>query len=172
VEAKLLQTAASLRTRFVLVFFAETLESLVAFLGYSRARDAKVSTKIIRSMRVFRGQWALTVVDFRLHVVGASADSMADVSRLYSMALNFGRPFFFVQVLYPTGLSVIAMAALVWIGPRLVLVVGGANVLLAPVATSRCCMHLGRWLCCVHLRYYRGRYRVAWALSSIPLFRG
>jgi uncharacterized membrane protein len=51
-----------------------------------------------------------------------------------SMALNFGRPFFFVQVLYPTGLSVIAMAALVWIGPRLVLVVGGANVLLAPVA--------------------------------------
>jgi uncharacterized membrane protein len=51
-----------------------------------------------------------------------------------SMALNFGRPFFFVQVLYPTGLSVIAMAALVWIGPRLVLVVGGAIVLLAPVA--------------------------------------
>ena len=51
-----------------------------------------------------------------------------------SMALNFGRPFFFVQVLYATGLSMIAMAALVWIGPRLVLVVGGAIVLLAPVA--------------------------------------
>jgi len=50
------------------------------------------------------------------------------------MALNFGRPFFFVQVLYATGLSMIAMAALVWIGPRLVLVVGGAIVLLAPVA--------------------------------------
>jgi hypothetical protein len=33
VEAKLLQTAASLRTFFVLVMFAETLESLVAFLG-------------------------------------------------------------------------------------------------------------------------------------------
>ena len=33
-----------------------------------------------------------------------------------------------------TGLSMIAMAALVWIGPRLVLVVGGAIVLLAPVA--------------------------------------
>jgi hypothetical protein len=26
-------------------------------------------------MRVFRGQWVLTVVDSRLHVVGASADS-------------------------------------------------------------------------------------------------
>src|SRR5580658_1954896 len=53
---------------------------------------------------------------------------------LLSMALNFGRPFFFVQVLYATGLSMIAMAALVWIGPRLVLVAGGAIVLLAPVA--------------------------------------
>ncbi len=50
------------------------------------------------------------------------------------MALNFGRPFFFVQVLYATGLSMKAMAQLVWSGPRLVLVVGGAIVLLAPVA--------------------------------------
>ena len=33
VEAKLLQTAASLRTFFVLVVFVETLESIVAFLG-------------------------------------------------------------------------------------------------------------------------------------------
>ena len=54
-EAKLLQTAASLRTFFVLVMSAEALESLVAFLGYSRARDAKISTKISRSMRVFAG---------------------------------------------------------------------------------------------------------------------
>ena len=43
VEAK---TAASLRTFFVLVIFVETLESLVAFSGYSRAPDAKISTKI------------------------------------------------------------------------------------------------------------------------------
>jgi uncharacterized membrane protein len=51
-----------------------------------------------------------------------------------SLALNFGRPFFFVQILYATGLSMIAMAALIWIRPRLVLVVGAAAVLLAPLA--------------------------------------
>jgi len=39
VEAKLLQTAASLRTFFVLVISAEALKSLVAFLCYwSRSR--------------------------------------------------------------------------------------------------------------------------------------
>jgi hypothetical protein len=31
-----------------------------------------------------------------------------------SAALNFGRPFFFVQVLYATGVSMTAMAAIVW----------------------------------------------------------
>jgi hypothetical protein len=56
VEAKLLQTAASLRTFFVLVMFAETLESLVRVSGCSPSLDAKISTKIFRSMRVFRGQ--------------------------------------------------------------------------------------------------------------------
>jgi hypothetical protein len=34
VEAKLLQTAASLRTFFLLVVSAEALKSLIAFLGY------------------------------------------------------------------------------------------------------------------------------------------
>ena len=65
------------------------------------------------------------------------------------------------------------MAALVWIGPRLVLVVGGAIVLLAPVAilpAAACTWGAG--FAAYILRYYRGRYRVAWALSSIPLFRG
>jgi uncharacterized membrane protein len=52
-----------------------------------------------------------------------------------STALNFGRPFFFVQVLYATGLSMMAMAAMVWMRPSAVLVVGGAIVLLAPLAT-------------------------------------
>lgn len=51
-----------------------------------------------------------------------------------STALNFGRPFFFVQVLYATGVSMMAMAALVWMRPRAVLVLGGAIVLLAPLA--------------------------------------
>jgi uncharacterized membrane protein len=50
-----------------------------------------------------------------------------------SAALSFGRPFFFVQVLYATGLSMIVMAALVWIRPRVVLVIGGAILLLAPL---------------------------------------
>jgi hypothetical protein len=54
-EAKLLQTAASLRTFFVLVMFVETLESPVAFSGYARALDTKISTKIPYSMRVFAG---------------------------------------------------------------------------------------------------------------------
>jgi hypothetical protein len=55
VEAKLLQAAASLHTFFVLVMFADTLETLVAFNVYSRALDAKISNKIPRSMRVFAG---------------------------------------------------------------------------------------------------------------------
>jgi len=50
-----------------------------------------------------------------------------------SAALSFGRPFFFVQVLYATGLSMIAMAALVWIRPRVVLVIGSAILLFAPL---------------------------------------
>jgi hypothetical protein len=49
VEAKPLQTAASLRTFFVFVISAEALKSLVAFLGYSRARDARIPN--FRSMR-------------------------------------------------------------------------------------------------------------------------
>jgi len=36
--------------------FAEAFKTLVVFLGYSRARDAKISTKIFHFMRVFRGQ--------------------------------------------------------------------------------------------------------------------
>jgi phosphoribosyl-dephospho-CoA transferase len=39
VEAKLLQTAASLRTFFVLVISAEALKSLVAFLGHNPRFD-------------------------------------------------------------------------------------------------------------------------------------
>ena len=38
VEAKLLQTAASLRTFFVLVISAETLKSLIAFVGFFERR--------------------------------------------------------------------------------------------------------------------------------------
>jgi hypothetical protein len=70
-ETKLLQTAASLRTFFWWVICPEALKSLVAFLGYSQARDARISTKTFRSIRVFRGQCVPTVVDSRLHVVVA-----------------------------------------------------------------------------------------------------
>ena len=51
-----------------------------------------------------------------------------------STALSFGRPFFFVQVLYATGLSMLAMAGLVWLGPRIVFALGAAIVALAPLA--------------------------------------
>src|SRR5580698_6484815 len=51
-----------------------------------------------------------------------------------STVLNFGRPFFFVQVLYATGMSMVLMAGLVWMRPRVVMVMGGATVLLAPLA--------------------------------------
>jgi uncharacterized membrane protein len=51
-----------------------------------------------------------------------------------STALSFGRFFLFLQVLYATGLSMIAMAALIWIRPRLVMALGGALVLFAPLA--------------------------------------
>jgi uncharacterized membrane protein len=51
-----------------------------------------------------------------------------------STVLNFGRPFFFVQVLYATGMSMVVMAGLVWMRPRVVMVMGGAIVLLAPLA--------------------------------------
>jgi len=60
-------------------------------------------------------------------------------------ALNFGRPFFFVQVLYATGLSMMAMAAMVWMRPSAVLVVGGAIVLLAPLAILPQLHATGAW---------------------------
>jgi uncharacterized membrane protein len=72
-----------------------------------------------------------------------------------STALNFGRPFFFVQVLYPTGLSMMAMAAMAWMRPMAVLVVGGAIVLLAPLAilpqlhATGAIMLLARLRCCL-----------------------
>ena len=51
-----------------------------------------------------------------------------------STLLSFGRVFFFVQVLYATGMSMLVLSALVWLRPRFVLVLGGAIVLLAPLA--------------------------------------
>ncbi|HTF62297.1 MAG TPA: heparan-alpha-glucosaminide N-acetyltransferase domain-containing protein [Edaphobacter sp.] len=62
-----------------------------------------------------------------------------------STVLNFGRPFFFVQVLYATGLSMMAMAAMVWMRPSAVLVVGGAIVLLAPLAILPQLHATGAW---------------------------
>jgi hypothetical protein len=47
VEAKLLQTAATLRTFFALVISAEALKSLVAFLG----KDGSVSLDRNRCLR-------------------------------------------------------------------------------------------------------------------------
>jgi hypothetical protein len=48
VEAKLLQTAAILRTGFVLVISARALESLVPFLGIVEL-GANISNKVFRS---------------------------------------------------------------------------------------------------------------------------
>jgi hypothetical protein len=47
-EAKLLQIAASLRTRFVLVISAEALKWLLAFLGHSPRFDP---------LTVYAGEW-------------------------------------------------------------------------------------------------------------------
>ncbi len=62
-----------------------------------------------------------------------------------SLALNFGRPFLFAQVLYATGVSMLLMAALVRMRPSFVLAVGVAVVLLAPLAVLPLLHATGVW---------------------------
>ena len=61
-EAKLLQTAASLRTFFVWVISAEALKSLVAFLGYSCLAAERLSNELAAEAE--RGSWCDPVERF------------------------------------------------------------------------------------------------------------
>ena len=108
--------------------------------------------------------------------VPGDAGRMADVSRLYS--IQYG-PEFWAPVLLRAGAlcdgsehDSDGCAGLDWAA-------SGASsrrrdwCLLAPVAILPLLRAPGALaLLRAFTRYYQGRYRVAWALSSIPLFRG
>ncbi len=103
-------------TRWITHLCAPTFLFL-AGVGIRLQYEQAGPTRKLSRFLVTRGLW-LVFLDFTV----------------VSMALSFGRPYFFVQVLYATGASMIAMAALVWVRPRWVLGAGAAIVLLAPLA--------------------------------------
>jgi hypothetical protein len=67
VEAKLLQTAASLRTFFVLVISAEPVKSLVGFLGVFLSARYQNTEQNLSFHAVFRGQWLRELFDTSLN---------------------------------------------------------------------------------------------------------
>lgn len=102
-------------TRWVTHLCAPTFVFL-AGVGIRLQFERTTSTLKLSKYLATRGLW-LVFLDFTV----------------ISMALGFGRPFFFVQVLYATGLSMIVMAVLIWVRPIQVFVLGLAMVLLTPL---------------------------------------
>ena len=103
-------------TRWITHLCAPTF-LLLAGVGIRLQRENRGPSTHLTRFLVTRGVW---LIFLDLTVVSA--------------ALNFGRPFLFLQVLYATGMSMVAMGVLVWLSPGLVLVLGSALVFVSPLA--------------------------------------
>lgn len=110
-------------TRWITHLCAPTFVFL-AGIAIRLQREKSATTGSLSRFLLSRGLW-LIVLEFTV----------------ISFGLNMGSPFFFVQILYATGVSMALMAALVWLPSRTVLVLGallvaGAPLLIGPLADA------------------------------------